>query len=92
MTHSVDTDEGTNTQDSHNTSDLVQWLKSSNLAKLIPLFVNEQMTLDELISFSDDEEYFKNYLTELNIPKSSQWRILSSIKRTKQARLSQNNQ
>eukprot|EP01084_Bolivina_argentea_P278359 475496_1 len=62
------------------------------LAKLVPLFVNEQMTLDELISFSDDEEYFKNYLTELNIPKSSQWRILSSIKRTKQARLSQNNQ
>eukprot|EP01084_Bolivina_argentea_P278358 475495_1 len=92
MAHTLDTDEGTNTQDSRNSSDLVQWLKSNNLKKLIPLFANEEMTLDELISFSDNEEYFKNYLTELNIPKASQWRILSSIKTTKQARILQNNQ
>eukprot|EP01083_Nonionella_stella_P080144 220064_1 len=85
--YGVDTEEGvSSTQTVNSDSEIAKWLKAQNLQKLIPLFAQEDMTLDELIEFADDEVNFKQYLKELNVPKASVFRILSKIKKTKQSK------
>eukprot|EP01084_Bolivina_argentea_P178888 309178_1 len=85
--YGVDSEEGvSSTQTVNSDSEIAKWLKAQNLQKLIPLFAQEDMTLDELFEFADDEVNFKQYLKELNVPKASVFRILSKIKKTKRSK------
>eukprot|EP01084_Bolivina_argentea_P173984 301377_1 len=63
-----------------NSSELIQWLRDNNLQHIIPIFNKENMTMDELIEYSKDENEFKNYLKSLQIPQPSIHRICFKLK------------
>eukprot|EP01083_Nonionella_stella_P266829 902111_1 len=67
--------------DTNNDTEIAKWLTKNNLQQLIPIFTQENMTMDELISLGEDPADLKEYLNDLKVPKPSITRICSKIKK-----------
>eukprot|EP01084_Bolivina_argentea_P018780 34949_1 len=81
MSNWVDT-EGQMDNDTNKDSELIRWLQDNNLQQVIPTFKNENMTMEELIEFGEeDPAALKEYLIGLNIPSASITRICFKIKK-----------
>ena len=72
------TDEGKVNADS-NDSELNVWLRDNNLSDSITVFQKEKMTLNELLSMGEDTSFLRQYLIDLEIPKSLSTRITFKI-------------
>eukprot|EP01084_Bolivina_argentea_P278612 476040_1 len=81
-------EEGTTINDT-NESELVKWLTDNKLQHIIPIFNTQNMTMEELIEYSQDENAFKGYLKSLQIPEPSIHRMCFKIK--KQFNIKQHN-
>ena len=65
--------------DESNESELIVWLRDNNLTRAIPIFLNEDITLNELVSMGEDTSFLRQYLIDLEIPKSLSTRITFKI-------------
>ena len=62
-------------------SELVSWLKHNSFNEAIPIFKQENITLNELILMGQQNgDYLRQYLFDINIPKSLITRITFKIK------------
>ena len=44
--------------------DVESWLKANRLKKLVPYFLENEIEIEDLIQFCDDEQKFNQYCTE----------------------------
>ena len=80
MANWVETDEGKITENERDyDQELVNWLKQHNFESVIGILIQQNITLNTLISLAEDND-LKEYLNELNIEKATILLINSKIK------------
>ena len=79
MANHVDSQTEGKINEGSNESELNIWLRENNLTAAIPVFSDEGITFDELLAMGEDTSFLRQYLIDLEIPKSLSTRITFKI-------------